>query len=100
MCYQYLQQICKVILLKDKRGIKIADAFRKILNESNRKPNTVWVDKGKVFYNRSMKSFYQNIDIEMFSTHNEGKYVIAERFIIALKNKIHKYNFSFKKCVS
>ena len=36
----------------------------------------------------------------MFSTHNEGKYVIAERLIIALKNKIHKYNFSFKKCVS
>ena len=49
------------------------------------KPNRVWVDKGSEFYNRSMKSFLQNNDIEMYSAHNEGKSVIAERFIRTLK---------------
>ena len=38
-----------------------------------------------------MKSFMQNNDIEMYSTHNEVKTVIAERFIRTLKNKICKY---------
>ena len=30
-------------------------------------------------------------NIEMYSTHNEGKPVVAERFIRTLKNKIYKY---------
>ena len=38
-----------------------------------------------------MKSFLQNDDIEMYSTHNKGKSVVAERFIRTLKNKIYKY---------
>ena len=44
------------IPLKDKKGISITNDFQKILNESNRKPNKIWVDKGSAFYNRSMKS--------------------------------------------
>ena len=44
--------------------------------------------------NRSMKSFLQNNNIEMYSTHNEGKFVIAERFIRTLKIKIYKYMIS------
>ena len=46
-----------VILLKDKRGTTITDAFQKVLNESNCKPNQIWVDKDSKFYNRSMKSW-------------------------------------------
>ena len=34
-----------------------------------------------------MKSFLQNNNIEMYSTHNEGKPVIAKRFIRTLENK-------------
>ena len=49
------------------------------------------MDKGNEFYNISMKSFLQNNDIEMYPTHNEGKSVIAEKFIRTLKYKIHKY---------
>ena len=45
-----------VIPLKDKKGITITNAFQKILKESNRKPNKIWVDKGSEFYNKSMKS--------------------------------------------
>ena len=54
-----------VILLKDNKGITIADAFQNILNESNGKPSKVWVDKDIEFYNRSMKSWLKIIDIEM-----------------------------------
>ena len=44
-----------VIPLKDKKGISITNAFQKILDKSNRKPNKIWVDKGSKFYNRLMK---------------------------------------------
>ena len=46
------------------------------------------MDKGSEYYNRSMKSWLQDNDIEMYSTHNEEKPVVAERFIRTLKNKI------------
>ena len=59
-----------VIPLKYKKGITIANAFQKILHESNRKPNKIQVDKGNRFYNRSMKSWLQVDDIEIYSTHH------------------------------
>ena len=55
------------------------------------------VDKGSEFYNRSMKSFLQNNNIELHSTHNEGKSVVAERFVKTLRNKIYKYITSISK---
>ena len=76
-----------VIPLKDEKGITITNAFQKILDESNRKPNKIWVDKGSVFYSRSVKSWQEKNNIEMCSTHNEGKSVVAERFIRTLKKK-------------
>ena len=85
------------IPLKDKKGITITNAFQKILDESNRKLNKILVDKGSEFYNTSMKSWLEKNEIEMYSTHNEAKSVIGERFIRILKNKIH--DFSIKKCV-
>ena len=57
------------------------------------------VDKGSEFYNRSIKSWLEKNDVEMYSTHNEGKSVIAERFIRTLKNKIYKYMTSVSKNV-
>ena len=69
-------------------------------DESNRKPNKIWVDKGSKFYNRSMKLWLEKNDIEMYSTHNEGNSVAVEGFIRFLKNKIYKYVTSIKKkCV-
>ena len=52
------------------------------------------VDKGSEFCNRSMESFLQNNDIEMYSVHNEGKSVKAERFIRNLKNKVYMVSIS------
>ena len=78
--------------MKDKKGITITNAF-----ESNRKPNKIWVDKGSEFYNRSVKSWLEKNAIEVYSTHSEGKSVVAERFIGTLKNKIYYYMTSMSK---
>ena len=75
-----------VVPLKDKRGISIVNAFQKIISKG-RKPNKIWVDQGSEFYNNSFKDFLKTNNIEMYSTYNEGKSVLAERFIRALKTR-------------
>ena len=80
-----------VVPLKDKKGVSIVDAFQKILKESNRKPNKIWVDKGSEFYNNSFKKWLKDNDIEMYSIQNKGKSVVAERFIRTVKKKIFKH---------
>ena len=74
-----------VIPLKDKKQISIVNAFNKIIKQSNRKPNKIWVDQGGEFYNNVFKKWLSDNNINMYSTYNEGKSVVAERFIRALK---------------
>ena len=88
-----------VVPLKDKKGISIVKAFQSILKQSNRKPNKIWVDKGSEFYNAYFKKWLRDNDIAMYSTHNERKSVVAERFIRTLKSKIYKYMTSISKNV-
>ena len=88
-----------VVPLKDKKGISIVHAFQSILNKAKTKPNKIWVDKGSEFYNASFKKWLQDNDIVMYSTNNEGKSVVAERFIRTLKSKIYKYMTSLSKNV-
>ena len=91
-----------VIPLKDKKCIAITNGFQKMLDESNCKPTKVLLDNGSEFYNRPVKSWLQDNDIEMYSTHNEGKYVVAERFIRTLEKdicKLQMYDFNMKKRV-
>ena len=88
-----------VVPLKDKKGISIANAFQSVINKSKRKPNKIWVDKGSEFYNASFKKWLQDNDLVMYSTNNEGKSVVAERFIRTLKSKIYKYMTSISKNV-
>ena len=85
--------------LKDKKRISIVNAFQIILSKSKRKPNEIWVDKGSEFYNASFKKWLQDNDIIMYSTNNEGKSVVAERFIRTLKSNIYKYMSSISKNV-
>ena len=80
-----------VVLLKYEKGIEITNGFQNILDESDRKPNKIWGDKGSEFYNRSMKSWLQDNNTEMYSTHIEGKSVVASGSIRNLKNRIYKY---------
>ena len=88
-----------VVPLKDKKGVSIVNALQKILDDSKRKPNKIWVDKGDEFYNNSFKKWLQGNDIAIYSTHNEGKTVVAERFVRTLKNKIYKFMTSISKNV-
>ena len=87
-----------VVPLKDKRVISIVNAFQKIISEG-RKPNKIWVDQGSEFYNKSFKDFLKINNIEMYSTYNEGKSAVAERFIRTLKNKILKHMTAISKNV-
>ena len=43
-----------------------------------RKSNKIWIDKSSEFYNSFFKKWLKDNDIEMYSTHNEGKSVVAE----------------------
>ena len=85
--------------MKDKKGVSIANAFQKILDDFKRKPNKIWVNKGGEFYNNSFKKWLQDNDIVLYLTHNEGKSVVAERFFRTIKNKIYKYMTSISKNV-
>ena len=88
-----------VVPLKDKKSVSIVAAFQSILKQSNRKPNKIWVGKGSEFYNASFKKWLWDNDIVMYSTNNEGKSAVAERFIRMLKSKIYKYVTSISKNV-
>ena len=88
-----------VVPLKDKKGVIVIEGFKKIVNESNRQPNKIWVDQGSEFYNKVLKNWLKDKEIEMYSTYNEGKSVVAERFIRTLKNKLYKHMTSVGKNV-
>ena len=78
-----------VVPLKDERGNSIVNAFREIISKG-RKPNKIWADQGGEFYNKLFKRFLKINDIKMYSTYNEGKSVVTERFITMSKYKIFK----------
>ena len=72
-------------------------SFRKIISEE-RKPNKIWVDQGGEFYNNLFQRFLKINNIEIYSTYNEGKYVVAGRFIRTLKNEIFKHMTAVLVC--
>ena len=73
--------------LKDKKGKTVLNAFIEIVNESNQKPNKLWLDQGRELYNKIMQDWLDNNNISVESTNNEGNTVTAERFIRILKTK-------------
>ena len=95
--YKYLLTIIDVfskfawaIQLKDKKGTSITNAFNNIVINDKRKPEYLWVDKGSEFYNKTFKEWLKQNDIKMYSTFNEGKAVVIERFNRTLKNIMYK----------
>ena len=85
--------------MKSKKGTTIANTINSILNNSKRKPNKIWVDQGSEFYNTHFKKWLTENNIKMYSTRNEGNYVVAERYIRTLKNKIYKHMTAISKNV-
>ena len=55
------------------------------------------MDKTSEFCNRSIETWLQDNNIEMYLTPNEGKSVVSERFIRTLKNNVYKYLTSISK---
>ena len=87
-----------VVPLKDKQGTSIVNTFQKIISKG-RKSNKILVDQCSEFYNNSFKDFLKINNIEMYSTYNEGKSVVAKRFIRTLKSKIFKHMAAISKNV-
>ena len=73
-----------LIPLKDKTDKSVASALKTIFKEW--KPEKMWVDKGKEFYNKDVKDL-----IELYSTESEEKSSVVERWIRTMKEKIWKY---------
>ena len=72
--------------LKGKKSKTVLNAFMKRINKSNHKPNKLWVDQGREFYNKLMQEWLDNSDILVYLTYNEGKSVISERFVKFIKS--------------
>ena len=67
-----------IVPLKDKQDITIFNAFQKILDNSTRKPNHIWVDKGGEFYNSYFKKWLKDNDIEMYSIHKKENLLLLK----------------------
>ena len=80
MCNLFVYKYAWIVPIKDKKGTSIVNAFKKIISKE-RKPNKIWVDQGSEFYNNAFNDFLKINNIEMYSTYNGGKSVVAERFI-------------------
>ena len=87
-----------VIPLKDKKGTSIVNTFQKIISKE-RKLSKIWVDQGSESYNQSFKDFLKINNIEKYSTFNEEKSVVAERFIRTLKKKLFEHMIAISKNV-
>ena len=73
-----------IVPLKRKTGQEVANAFWRILKE--RRPSKTWVDRGREFYNKDVQKL-----VELYSTENEEKFCVIERFNSTFKRKIFKY---------
>jgi hypothetical protein len=71
--------------LKNTTCLAVANAFKDVMN-SSRKPELVWSEKGKEFYNQHVKSL-----VTLYSTENEEKSCVVERWNRMVKQIIFKY---------
>ena len=91
--YKYLLMVIDVFSkygwikpLKDKTGKSITNAFKQVTNEDKRKPKFLWDDKGKEFHNKTFIDFLHKIKITLYSTENEQKSSVVERWNRTIKN--------------
>ena len=57
------------------------------IQKNKKKEKKICANQGSEFYNTYFKKWLKDSNIEMYSTHNEGKSVVAERFTRTLQNK-------------
>ena len=76
--------------IKFKTGSAVADAFKQIL-DTEAPPKKLWVDEGKEFLNKIMDRILKKHGIEIYSTHNDEKCSVVERWNRTIKTKLWKY---------
>jgi hypothetical protein len=70
--------------LKDKSAEEVLTAFKGLVKD-NGKPNKIWVDEGKEFYNKKMDAYLSEKGIKRYSTYGDSKASVVERFNRTLK---------------
>ncbi|KAJ8048250.1 Endogenous retrovirus group K member 19 Pol protein [Holothuria leucospilota] len=90
-CIDIFSKFAWARALKDKTGKTIVRAFQSIIKAHNRKPQTLQTDKGKEFVNRPFQQFLRAKQIHFFTTNNETKASVVERFNRTLKSKMWRY---------
>ena len=95
--YKYLLMVIDIfskygwiVPLKTKTGTAVTDAFHHIFKEG-RIPSKLWTDKGKEFYNKIFKNLLQKHNIHLYSTENEEKSTVVERWNRTIKRIMWKY---------
>jgi len=78
-----------IVPLKDTKGETVAEAFKTIFKEG-RKPQYLWTDKGKEYYNKHVKELLKKNKITLYSTENEEKSSVCERWNRTIKTKMWK----------
>ena len=73
----------------DKKGETVTEAFKSIFKEG-RKPQYLWADKGKEFYNKHLKELLDKHNVTLYSTENEEKSSEVEKWNRTMKNKMWK----------
>ena len=74
--------------LKTKTGLEVSQALKDIFTKSDRKPTRIWSDDGTEFFNAHVQKLLRDNNIMLYSTFNEPKAAIAERFIRTLRRKM------------
>ena len=76
--------------LKDKTGVQLVKAFEKSL-KTGRRPIQLQTDRGKEFYNKTFQQFLEKEKIHHFSTEEDAKASVVERFNRTLKTRMYRY---------
>ena len=78
------------IPLKDKSGKSTTTALKSLIEKTKRKPDKIWSDRGKEFYNETFLNFLKEQNIQIYSTNSDLKAVFVERLNRTLLDLIKK----------
>ena len=75
--------------LKTKTGVAVRDALKRIFD--HHVPKKLWSDAGREFFNKEVKTLLKKHDITIYSTENDEKCSVVERWNRTIKTKLWKY---------
>ena len=94
--YKYILMIIDVfskygwaVPIKTKTGLAVSTALKTVFKEAT--PAMLWTDKGKEFYNKTVAELLKKHNIKLYSTENEEKASVVERWNRTIKTSMWKY---------